>query len=263
VLDQGELAGPEGTPQVDRESSRSLDVRLAILGTPRTGNTWVRRVLSDSLFAQEVAVYSPSEINWKRLQERFVIQLHWPRTDELIHTLTNEGVRVISIARHPLDVLISVLEFAQKEPSTNKWIAGDGGDESGLLGSTIHDADFVAWCAGERAMRLLQITPGWWDDPTTIRVRYEDLESDPEKHFDLLLREIGRDPQRDLGEVISENDPARLDRLSGGVHVSQARSGRWRELFDQEAIDHLCDVYEPLMTRLGYRSGSCAGRPTP
>jgi hypothetical protein len=57
------MADPEGMGLEDHGSRGSVNVRLAVVGTPRTGNTWVRRVLSDSLLAKEVAVFSPGQIS--------------------------------------------------------------------------------------------------------------------------------------------------------------------------------------------------------
>jgi hypothetical protein len=49
-----------------------------------------------------------------------VLQLHWHRTPELFgRLLERHGFRVVSIARHPFDVLLSILQFVASQPSVD------------------------------------------------------------------------------------------------------------------------------------------------
>jgi hypothetical protein len=53
-------------------------MRIAILSTPRSGNTWVRRVLADIYDLTELAVHNPADIPVE-IPERAILQLHWYR----------------------------------------------------------------------------------------------------------------------------------------------------------------------------------------
>lgn len=227
-------------------------VRFAVLGTPRTGNTWVRRVLADALGATEVAEHHPADIAWDSIPNRVAIQLHWPRTALLERALRQNGVAVLSVARHPLDVLLSVLHFAEKEHNTRAWLAGRDGDEQPIRGVTSTSAEFLAWATGPRAESLLSLTVDWWQRPSTVRLRYESLVADPEAEFSAVLDRLALNPVLDIATAVGANNPRRLSDLSGGVHVWRARPGAWREELPSDAIDRLMDAHAKVIAALGY-----------
>jgi hypothetical protein len=43
--------------------------------------------------------------------------------------LDRNGIVPLSMCRHPLDILISILHFCQYEPQTSQWIDSRGGSE--------------------------------------------------------------------------------------------------------------------------------------
>ena len=87
-------------------------LRVAVIGTPRSGNSWVRVALRLLYGLEEITAHHASEIDGDNLPPRCVIQIHWPPTPEFVAMLEREGVRVVVPARHPLDVLISWLNLA-------------------------------------------------------------------------------------------------------------------------------------------------------
>lgn len=225
--------------------------RVAIVGTPRTGNTWVRMLLADALEAEQIAVHHPADIDWAGLPERSVLQLHWRRTAYFSAHLARAGYQVVSIARHPLDVLLSTHTFAQKELGTNQWLMGAGGNEDGLRGRTLGGSEFMAWAASNRARTLLSLTPEWWRSPHVQRLRYEDMVADPEGVLRTLFNRIGIAP-RDLPGAVRRNDPARLHAESGGVHVWRARPGAWEECLNDGQRELLATTHHDVFESLGY-----------
>lgn len=225
--------------------------RLAILGTPRSGNTWIRRLLSDSVGLVEIPVHHPADVDWEGLPDRFVLQLHWPRTMHLSQLLAQHRIRALSIARHPLDAVLSMMKFAQRDPGVRNWLGPDD-SEAVLAGCTPGDDAFVEWAVSDRVRRLLALTPDWWDDPSTIRVRYEDAVADPLGTLDGLLDVLSLEPRADTHAVVNGNDPARIHEMSGGVHVWQARGGLHRELLSQEVSARLTEAHRGVIAQLGY-----------
>lgn len=227
-------------------------VRVAIVGTPRTGNTWIRRVLSDALDLVEVSVHHPGDIDWAALPPRCIVQLHWPRTLLLERTLRDAAVQVISPARHPLDVLLSVLVFAQRDPSLHLWLGGGRLGDDETIGVAPSDPAFARWATGAHAAELLSLTVEWWQTPSTIRVRYEALSEDGASAFDRLTDQLGLDPVVPLAVARGANSPSRLRALSGGVHVWHARPGLWREALTWDVADELAAAHAAVFTALGY-----------
>src|SRR5262245_65691843 len=92
-------------------------LRVAVVSTPRSGNSWLRRLL-DHVYGfsasdrGELPLYNPLEAPWPDLPARCVIMTHWRRAGPLPALLEEHGFRVVTLARDPLDVLISILHYA-------------------------------------------------------------------------------------------------------------------------------------------------------
>lgn len=46
------------------------DLRVAVLSTPRSGNTWLRGLLDDVAQAEELAVHTPEDLPWNNFPRR-------------------------------------------------------------------------------------------------------------------------------------------------------------------------------------------------
>src|SRR5258707_11314411 len=66
----------------ERPGDRPL--RLALISTPRSGNTWARALLANLYDLVEIPVHRPDEIDWENLPKRCVIQLHWYHEESFI-----------------------------------------------------------------------------------------------------------------------------------------------------------------------------------
>ena len=115
--------------------------RIAIISTPRSGNTWVRSVLAHALTLEEIAVHNPRDIQ-DVLPQRLILQVHWYREPNFQAFLRNEGFQVLVLRRHPLDVLLSVLSLVQREPGVARWLEGKYGAAGGI-GEAAHAG--VSW----------------------------------------------------------------------------------------------------------------------
>jgi len=226
--------------------------RVAVIGSPRMGNTWVRRVLADALGARELPVHHPADLDWTALPHRAVVQLHWYPTELLLQLLDEQGFVVVSPARHPLDTLLSVLTFAQREPNTANWLQGRGGDEQSLRGADPSSPEFLSWATSDRARRLLDVSPRWWQRPRTVRVRYEELVSDPQAGFAQLLAGTDQPVTELLAPAVAANTASRLSELSGGVHVWQGRSGLHEQVLATDLRQQLIEAHQSTFTALGY-----------
>lgn len=230
----------------------AAELRVAVMGTPRTGNTWLRRVLADAFDAEEIAVHHPADIPWDSLPTRFVIQLHWPRTRHMEWMLQSHDVKVISLARHPLDVLLSIHKFVQHGQETDKWLAARAGDESAIRGVDVSADAFTSWASSERASALLDVTPQWWLTPSTTRERYEALLAGGLEEFEGLVERLGSSLRRPLADALSYNTPDRLAALSGGVHVWRAQAGLYRSCLTTDQAARLYALHRSVFDALGY-----------
>src|SRR5207245_6240706 len=92
--------------------------RLAVVSTPRAGTTWLRHLMTRTMDVPGFAVDDPLALDWAALPEGCVVSLHGHRSTDLLQQLGACDFRVVVLARHPLDTLISVLHFAMYSASS-------------------------------------------------------------------------------------------------------------------------------------------------
>ena len=219
-------------------------LRLAVLGTPRSGNTWLRRMLATAYRLdgpdRERAIQDASTIDWGSLPDRSITQVHVAKTYQLAQQLSDAGVRVIVPIRHPLDVLISILQYARGQLwYSTRWIQGVGGDESEIVGRTPCDPKFLEYAVGPRARALLDVSRSWIDEPGTIFVRYENLVEGPLPILHEVARKLGARPLVSWQVALRRNTMSELRKIHGPGHVWQGRPGLWRSLLTASAVDTL------------------------
>lgn len=255
MLDEAEFArdagrsGPLGAP---RPSGFEARTRIAVLATPRSGNTWTRLMLGHVLDLVELPVHHPADLDWSSLPDRAVIQLHWPRSPYLQSLLDRAGVTVVTPVRHPFDVLISVLRFAQIEPGTGEWLWGQAGDEGLLLDADPTSTQFAQWALSDRAAALLDLSRSWAAGGRAVTVRYEDLIAFPQKEFSSLLETLGVEAARPTIEAVERFTPEWINRTHGFKHAGQALAGDWEELMSSDLVDLLLTRYGSHLETLGY-----------
>ena len=228
--------------------------RLALIGTPHRGSSWVRHVLAEALDAEELPVVHPADLDWAALPDRFVVELAWERTRFLERVLREQGITVVSVARHPLDVLVSIGAGAQEgdtdDPDRGSWLEGREGDEQMLHGAHPGDTAFLEWALSRRARLLLSLTPQWWSSPTTHRLHYEDLLAQPEWEVGVLLEQCELSPLSDPSAALANNASARL--RSGVEHAWGAHADVWRKALSATDVDALMDAHREVVVALGY-----------
>jgi len=228
-------------------------VRLALLSTPRSGNTWLRRLLAQLFAAEELAVHHPDEIRWLTLPRACVLQLHWQRTADLEAQLAAHGFRVVVLARHPLDVLLSILHFATHDGATRHWLQGQDGDERPLHGAMPCSASFLAYGQGQRAKALLAVSTQWSQAPSALTLTYEDLVANPSVQLERLVQALDIPAQRSLADTVAGATLPRMRGLNGARHhFWQGQPGLWRRLLVAEMAATIAATQAEPFTCFGY-----------
>jgi hypothetical protein len=229
-----------------------VDLRIAIVSSPRSGNTWLRSLLADAYGLEDLAFHNPADADWSLLPRGCVLQMHWHPTPSFLRTLNDAGFRVVTMMRHPLDVLLSVLQFCQYDRSTLRWLDGEDGNEHLIYGAMPGSAAFAEYATGRRAAALLSVSTEWWQAPGVCRVRYEDLVADPVGELDRLVRELGRLPLCPTHEVTGRTTVAELRaRCQADHHFWQGRPGLWRLLLTADVARTIAQAH-PDAFALGY-----------
>ena len=152
--------------------------RVAIVSTPRVGSTWLRCLLAQLHDLAEYPAFTPDALDWEALPEKCIVHFHWHRLPPFTTLLAAQNFRVVTMARHPLDILISILQFSPHEPQTACWLDGENGDETAIHNKSIISPEFLSYAVSSRAQTLLSVSREWWEAPGVIPVRYEELVQD-------------------------------------------------------------------------------------
>jgi hypothetical protein len=236
-----------------RHSTDTL-LRLAVVSTPRSGNTWLRRLLATVYDAASHPVHNPADVDWSALPERYVLQIHWRPTPALLDLLRQHQFRVLTLARHPLDVLLSTLHFCLHDASTVRWLEGEGGDERCIYGAMPCSAAFLGYATGTRAAALLSVSRAWWSRPDAVRVRYEDLVQDPHAELERLVESLAVPVCRPIAEGVAAHSLSRQRRDDAfhDYHYWQGKPGLWRWLLPPFQARPLAAAFHAHLEEFGY-----------
>jgi hypothetical protein len=227
-------------------------LRIAVVSTPRAGNTWVRHLLGTAYQIPHLARHSMSDADWAALPPEVVLQLHWRRTPEFVASLNEQGFRVVTVARHPLDVLISILHFCIYESESEQWLVGAGGSEAEIYAAMPRSRSFVEYAKGARAAELLAVTPDWWGQPRVVGVSYEDCVSDTEKELQRLEAAFGPVRCKSRHAIVEACSLNRLRPISINNHFWKGSPGLWRHLLPAADANEIAQLISSVFSRLGY-----------
>jgi Sulfotransferase domain len=227
-------------------------MRIAIISSPRSGNSWVRAVLSAAFEAEELAVHNYLDA-YGKLPDKCILQLHWYREPNCQRFLEQNGFRILTLARHPLDILVSVLNFSRHEPETQRWLEGNVELPMDLAKCSPASASFLHYATSWGAENLLSVTYQWWHEPKAIRVRYETLVANPKESFRKIAVELGLDG-RDFSIELSRFNLAYFQALKNR-HGWQGQPGLWRRLILRSDARKIYLRHRRIFDELGYSIG--------
>ena len=214
-FDGAEIVRGEGASDTPGITTIEGPCRLAVVSTPRAGNTWLRHLLR-SLFrfdhpGGELAVHLPGDVPWASLPERCVLQLHWHRSHSFTSLLKEHQFRVVTLARHPIDVLISILRFAPFQPATAlaRWRRWRRAVDPRRVPSR---PGLPRVCDRTEGEGILSVSREWWEAADCFRLRYEDLVCDTVGTLRRLADSVGGVPPEQIAGAIEANSEAASSR---------------------------------------------------
>jgi len=226
-------------------------MRLLIVSTPRSGNMWARRLLRRLYDLEERSTHTVEGLDWERLPERCVVQLHADRTPDLEQLLDRYGFQRVVLARHPLDVLVSILHFARHEPETAQWLEGRGGDEHTILDADPTSRAFVRYATGARASALLHVTPQWWET-TPARIRYRNLVWQPTATLAEVVEALDEQPRTPVERAIDDVTFSTLKQEARNQHFWRGQPDGWRYLLTPRIAHKIVRAHRDVFDELGW-----------
>ena len=227
-------------------------LRVAVVSTPRSGNTWVRSVLGEILELEQIAVHNYTELG--KIPDRCIVQLHWYRESNFQRFLSENGFRILVLARHPLDVLISILNFVQHEPQTARWLDGNAEIPTDIARKPPTSREFIRYATSWGAENVLSISYQWWHHAGAVKARYEDLVQRPGEALLELARAFAPEACDRNGAV----DRFSLDFFQKlpNRHGWQGKPGLWRKLILRSDAQKVYRRHRRIFDVLGYSIGA-------
>lgn len=208
----------------------------------------------------EMAHHRPWDVTWNNLADRCILQIHWHHVEPFISQLAQHSFRVLVMARHPLDMLISQLNWVNSCPYPDAvWIddaalEGDHGTEIPLMGAAPTGQAFSEWACSSRAEALLSVSLEWSTVPGTVLVHYEDLVRSTSKELERVVSWVGREPERSAADVAGTFTLEMLRRMGteSRQHYWQGQPGNWRRLLPPTAARKIAERHARSFERFGY-----------
>lgn len=229
-------------------------LRLALISTPRSGNTWLRALLAAIFDLEQIAAHFPDEIDWENLPRRCVIQIHWGPKPWFRKRLQQHGVRVVVLARHPLDVLMSWLNHTYYVHQDGRCLGEGVCNECKIVGVLPRNETFLDYARSEQGQLLLCYSPRWWEKPGVLRVRYEDLVAEPEVVLGRLADQLDEPVRRPITETIDATSVRRLkhDNEVWQYQYWQGKPGLWRAMLPAPEARAFAEALTEPFGVLGY-----------
>nr|WP_310137290.1 sulfotransferase domain-containing protein [Burkholderia ambifaria] len=223
--------------------------RIAVVSSPRSGNSWIRSTVAGALQMEEIAVHNYLDAP-STLPARCFLQIHWYREPNFQAWLRANQFTVLTVARHPLDVLISALHYIRYEPGTSRWLEGNTNLPGNLTTASPASREFLEYALSTGAEDLLSITYQWWNDTQVMRLRYEDAVRDPEHVLGSQVAALGGDAQR-VRPLLERLSMEKM-RATPNRHGWQGKPGLWRRLIVPQDAYRIYKRHQRVFDCLGY-----------
>ena len=164
--------------------------------------------------------------------------------------LTDRDFRIVTLARHPLDVLVSCLHFVHHEPQTARWLEGLTCLPDSLIGESPASLGFLNYALSFGAENLLAVTYQWWHDERTVRLKYEELVRAPGPALATLAMALGQ-RSVDFTPALQANG---LDKFKAWSNARgwQGAPGLWRLLIPWSSARQIRARHRSVFKALGY-----------
>lgn len=237
-----------------------LETDVFLVSFPKSGNTWMRFMLANSIVRQakletQVTFRTVHQIIRDVHVDRIGLDAAFPPFPRIIksHAAYNSAYpRVIYIVRDGRDVTISNHAALKR----NKAISPEAAladlfrdQRLGVVSWRNHAAGWLNAGLGERLLLL----------------RYEDLMADPAKGLAECVRFCGVEPQNEIIEQavqassfvnmreIEERDGLYIGKTEPGARfVRKGQPGEWKEVFSPEELRYFSAQAGTVLQQLGY-----------
>ena len=166
-------SNPSAAPRFPKAET----LKIVVVGTPKTGNTWVKHLLAETYGLPLVRLkpeFDPTEA--EAAGSRWISHQHFLPSQDLLAWGATQHVVFVCPVRHPGDVLVSLWHHVRNRPDRAMHVSDDYTQSTSML----RDKTEII---GEHTRRFvehgfhyyLNLSIAWLGLPAVRTVRYEDL----------------------------------------------------------------------------------------
>ena len=191
------------------------DFRILIASTEKTGNTWLKLLLSRVYDLPTPYIgHDFSESEADSLGDRWVTHQHFFPERPLLDWAHAKQAHLVTTIRHPADTLVSLYHYCcnyadhyKDDPRIARALAADAADRQATAGLPHHivDGELIR-ALQDRIMCDLNISISWILSHRSIVVRYEDLRADPVATLRHLTAQIAAVSQDRIRQAVDNCD---------------------------------------------------------
>ncbi len=227
--------------ETQKASANAQDeMKILIASTGKTGNTWLRQLLSH-VYDLPIVKLSRNVAELKEgfstLGHRWVAHQHYENPGELVDFLNANKVTLLTIKRHPADVLISLFNFIQWLPKER--LQQDAKDK---VINMRHDQEVM----GEYTFDYVKhhffkelYIPLHWEPYTVQMVSYEELLQNPLKYLEILTNQISTCNKGKILQAVAACDlkSLRVSRVTDPKHFRKGVQGEWKKVIPNKILE--------------------------
>lgn len=229
-------------------------LRIMVVGTPKTGNTWMKHLLSAIYeLPQEPLKVTFRPDDMESLGKRWIGQQHYYPLPRLLRWVEENGVVLVTTVRHPGDTFLSLYHYTLNfgdQPRHDMALLEAAKQDGEELGAN------VARYVRDRFFCYLNISIAWLQTRQSCIVRYEDLWRDPLQTLSALTAHIAPVSQERVERAIKRSDIRVLRKKRGHDprFFREGAVGRWRHLLPPAVVEIFAgvDPYPAQFASLGY-----------
>jgi sulfotransferase family protein len=239
-------------------------LKILIVSTPRTGNTWLQHLLAAAYDLPMVDFVRPQtweEVDREYSESGWVGKYHWRPQSETFQWALGRNVVLVTMVRHPADVLVSLYHYVNNlaervaiDPEAVRFLFSSSKRRSNLAA--------IPWTEGlEGYVRTkfffsLNFSIGWLQSGLSYGVRYEDLWHCPISTLRALTDHIRPLPLRTIEEAVErcKIETLRHDAGEGGIFFRSGGVGNWKSSLPASIVELFWKVppYPLQFKWLGY-----------